>query len=90
MGLDNIILNNVYPAFLVMCGRPVPIRFYPGRDRQRGGHWSAKGSKRLGQRLQERTVAIIEDHEPQLHPTGVLEEITLILRVAWSVYKAVR
>jgi trimethylamine--corrinoid protein Co-methyltransferase len=51
-------------------------------DRRRADDWIANGSKRLGQRLQEKTVGIIEDHVPEPLPAGVLEEITYILSVA--------
>jgi trimethylamine--corrinoid protein Co-methyltransferase len=40
----------------------------------------ATGSKRLGQRLKEKTVAIIEEHQPEPLPDNVQEEIDYILR----------
>ena len=34
----------------------------------------------MGERLQERTVAIIEEHHPEPLPDSMLEEIAYILR----------
>jgi trimethylamine--corrinoid protein Co-methyltransferase len=48
-------------------------------DRRRVDDWVAAGSQRLGQRLRDRTVALIEDHQPEPLPTGVEEEIEYIL-----------
>ena len=48
--------------------------------RQRADDWVAEGSKRLGERLRERTIAIIEEHQPEPLPDSVREEIAYILR----------
>jgi trimethylamine--corrinoid protein Co-methyltransferase len=48
-------------------------------DRHRAEDWTTAGSKRLGQRLQEKTVAIITEHQPEPLPDGVREEIRYIL-----------
>jgi trimethylamine--corrinoid protein Co-methyltransferase len=48
--------------------------------RQRADEWVAKGSQRLGKRLQDKTVAIIEDHQPDPLPDGVREEVARILK----------
>jgi trimethylamine--corrinoid protein Co-methyltransferase len=49
-------------------------------DRRRADGWVAAGSKRLGQRLREKTVTIIEEHRPEPLPDGVQEELAYILR----------
>jgi trimethylamine--corrinoid protein Co-methyltransferase len=49
-------------------------------SRQRADKWIAAGSKRLGQRLKEKTVAIIEGHQPEPLPDNVGEEIDYILQ----------
>jgi trimethylamine--corrinoid protein Co-methyltransferase len=48
-------------------------------DRRRADDWATAGSKRLAQRLCDRTVALIEEHQPQTLPDGVREEIDFIL-----------
>jgi len=48
-------------------------------SRQRADGWIATGSKRLGQRLREKTLSILEEHEPELLPNSVQEEIAYIL-----------
>jgi trimethylamine--corrinoid protein Co-methyltransferase len=48
-------------------------------DRRRAEDWIAMGRKRLGQRLRERTVAIIEEHRPEPLPDNQREEIAYIL-----------
>jgi trimethylamine--corrinoid protein Co-methyltransferase len=48
-------------------------------NRQRMTDWMSSGSKRLGQRLQEKTVAILEAHHPEPLPDNVREEIAHIL-----------
>jgi trimethylamine--corrinoid protein Co-methyltransferase len=48
-------------------------------DRQRLDDWVRTGSKRLGDRLRERTVAIMEEHRPALLPEEVKAEIAYIL-----------
>jgi trimethylamine--corrinoid protein Co-methyltransferase len=49
-------------------------------DRRRIERWAAAGSPRLGKRLRERTLAIIQAHKPTPLPDGVREEIRYILR----------
>ena len=49
-------------------------------DRRRATDWSAKGAQRLGDRLRERTLSILAEHEPEPLPTGVQAEIDYILR----------
>jgi trimethylamine--corrinoid protein Co-methyltransferase len=48
-------------------------------DRQRADRWRASGSKRLGDRLREKTVALIDSHKPQPLPDAVRKEIDYIL-----------
>jgi trimethylamine--corrinoid protein Co-methyltransferase len=48
--------------------------------RRRADDWAAAGSRRLGQRLQERTVTIIEEHRPEPLPASVVEEIDYVLK----------
>ena len=48
-------------------------------DRRRAADWRAAGSPRLGDRLRDKTVAIIESHRPQPLPDAVREEIRYIL-----------
>jgi len=49
-------------------------------SRQRADKWIATGSKRLGQRLKEKSVSIIEGHQPEPLPDNVREEIDYILQ----------
>ena len=49
-------------------------------SRQRLHEWRAGGSKRLRQRLRDKTVAIMEQHRPQPLPDAVRQEIDYILR----------
>jgi trimethylamine--corrinoid protein Co-methyltransferase len=49
-------------------------------DRRRADDWIATGSKRLGDRLQEKTLSIIEEHEPEPLPDSVREDIDYILK----------
>ena len=49
-------------------------------SRQRMEDWTAGGSRRLGERLREKTVAIIESHQPQVLAGSVREEIAYILK----------
>ena len=44
--------------------------------------WMSKGGKRLGKRLQEKTVAILDGHKPEPLPDNVREEIAYILKSA--------
>jgi trimethylamine--corrinoid protein Co-methyltransferase len=48
-------------------------------DRRRADDWIAAGSRRLGQRLQEKTVALIEEYRPEPLPDSLQEEIRYIL-----------
>jgi trimethylamine---corrinoid protein Co-methyltransferase len=48
-------------------------------SRQRMSEWIASGSLRLGQRLQDRTIAIMEAHTPQPLPDKTREEIRYLL-----------
>jgi len=48
-------------------------------SRKRIEDWMDAGSKRLGQQLRERTVAILDEHEPDALPDDVLREIEDIL-----------
>jgi trimethylamine--corrinoid protein Co-methyltransferase len=49
-------------------------------SRQRADNWIAEGSKRLGQRLKEKTVSTIEEHQPEPLPDNVREEIDYIVQ----------
>jgi trimethylamine---corrinoid protein Co-methyltransferase len=49
-------------------------------SRRRIDDWVAQGGKRLGQRLREKTVAIMEEHQPEPLPDSVREEIVYILK----------
>jgi trimethylamine--corrinoid protein Co-methyltransferase len=49
-------------------------------DRRRVEDWTATGSRRLGDRLRERTVSIIEEHKPEPLPASVRAEIDYILK----------
>ncbi len=53
-------------------------------DRQRADDWRASGSKRLGDRLRDKTIAIMKDHEPNPLPDSVREEVEYILKEAGS------
>jgi trimethylamine--corrinoid protein Co-methyltransferase len=48
-------------------------------NRQRVDDWVEAGRKRLGERLKEKTVAILDEHEPEPLPEGVRREIEAIL-----------
>jgi trimethylamine--corrinoid protein Co-methyltransferase len=48
-------------------------------DRQRAVDWRAHGSRRLGDRLREKTIAIIDDYQPESLPDRVREEVEYIL-----------
>ncbi|MEJ2731963.1 MAG: trimethylamine methyltransferase family protein [Anaerolineae bacterium] len=48
-------------------------------DRRRAEDWVAAGSKRLGQRLQAKTIALIEEHRPEPLPDSVQQEIAYVL-----------
>jgi len=49
-------------------------------SRQRMDDWATDGSRRLGERLREKTVSIIEEHRPEPLPDGVREEIAYTLK----------
>jgi trimethylamine--corrinoid protein Co-methyltransferase len=49
-------------------------------SRQRAEYWIEKGSKRLGDRLREKTVTIIQEHQPEPLPDSVRQEINYILQ----------
>jgi trimethylamine--corrinoid protein Co-methyltransferase len=49
-------------------------------DRRRVEDWAATGGKRLGDRLREKTVSIIEEHKPEPLPDSVRAEIDYILQ----------
>jgi trimethylamine--corrinoid protein Co-methyltransferase len=49
-------------------------------DRRRWEEWAAAGSPHLGDRLKEKTVALIDSHTPEPLPAGVQAEIDYILR----------
>jgi trimethylamine--corrinoid protein Co-methyltransferase len=48
--------------------------------RQRMDDWLSSGGKRLAERLREKTVAILDDHQPKPLPDNVKEEIAYILQ----------
>jgi trimethylamine--corrinoid protein Co-methyltransferase len=48
-------------------------------SRQRMADWVNDGSKRYGERLKERTIAIMDEHEPEPLPDNVKEEIDYVL-----------
>jgi len=49
-------------------------------DRRRAADWVSAGSKRLGERLREKTIDIIEKHRPEPLPGNVQDEIAYILQ----------
>ena len=49
-------------------------------DRRRAEEWLAAGGLRLGERLRDKTVGIIEEHQVEPLPGGVQEAIRYILR----------
>jgi trimethylamine--corrinoid protein Co-methyltransferase len=49
-------------------------------SRARMDNWVRKGKKRLGDRLREKTIALIDGHKPEALPTGVKAEIDYVLR----------
>jgi len=48
-------------------------------DRRRFEEWTAAGSKRLGERLRDKTLSIIQEHKATPLPDGVRQEIDYIL-----------
>jgi trimethylamine--corrinoid protein Co-methyltransferase len=53
-------------------------------DRRRAEEWVAGGSPRLSQRLREKTVSLMEEHQPEPLPDGVREEVGYILKTGWN------
>jgi trimethylamine--corrinoid protein Co-methyltransferase len=51
-------------------------------SRQRMEGWVADGCQRLGDRLREKTLAVMAQHRPEPLPDGVVEEIDYILKCA--------
>ncbi len=49
-------------------------------SRQRMDDWLQSDKKRLGDRLRDKTISIIETHRPEPLPDGVRQEIDYILR----------
>jgi trimethylamine--corrinoid protein Co-methyltransferase len=49
-------------------------------SRQRMDDWVRSGKWRLGDRLRDKTIAILDHHKPELLPDKVREEIAYILR----------
>ena len=49
-------------------------------DRRRSADWIADGSRRMGDRLRDKTIAVIEGHKPQPLPDGVRTEIDYVLK----------
>jgi trimethylamine--corrinoid protein Co-methyltransferase len=49
-------------------------------SRQRADDWIAAGSQRLGERLRDKTLALIETHQPEPLPENVGKEVDYILR----------
>jgi trimethylamine--corrinoid protein Co-methyltransferase len=49
-------------------------------DRQRADTWRSRGARRMGDRLREKTLAIMDSHQPEPLPDTVREEIGYILR----------
>jgi trimethylamine--corrinoid protein Co-methyltransferase len=49
-------------------------------DRRRAADWVSVGSKRLGERLREKTIDTIERHRPEPLPGSVRDEIAYILQ----------
>jgi len=48
-------------------------------DRRRVDDWLAAGSKRLGDRLRDKTISLMEGHRPEPLPDAVREEVAYIL-----------
>jgi len=49
-------------------------------DRQRADDWRAGGAKRTGDRVREKTIAVVDNHQPEPLPDFVREEIQRILK----------
>jgi trimethylamine--corrinoid protein Co-methyltransferase len=49
-------------------------------ERLRADEWKAGGAQRLGDRLRDRTISILDEHQPEALPDGVREEIGYILK----------
>jgi trimethylamine--corrinoid protein Co-methyltransferase len=48
-------------------------------NRERAEDWIEAGRKSLGDRLREKTVQILDEHEPEPLPAGTKEEIDYVL-----------
>jgi trimethylamine--corrinoid protein Co-methyltransferase len=51
-------------------------------DRRRAEDWIAAGSRRLGERLRDRTVTLVKEHRPEPLPDSVRDEIDYVLKNA--------
>ncbi len=49
-------------------------------DRRRADAWSAAGGKRLGDRLRDKTISLVESHRPEPLSDAVREEVAYILK----------
>jgi len=49
-------------------------------DRQRADAWSAAGGKRLGERLRDKTISLMDNHQPEPLPDSVRQEINYTLK----------
>jgi len=49
-------------------------------SRQRMDDWAQSGKKRLGDRLRDKTIAILDSHKPEPLPDKVREEVAYILK----------
>ncbi|MDA8410250.1 MAG: trimethylamine methyltransferase family protein [Treponema sp.] len=49
-------------------------------DRRRLADWEADGSRRMGARLRDKTISVMESHKPESLPEGVRSEIAYILK----------
>jgi trimethylamine--corrinoid protein Co-methyltransferase len=59
-------------------------------DRRRAEEWIASGGKRLGQRLRDKTTAIMREHKPEPLPDCVREEMAYILESQQAAEKTPR
>jgi trimethylamine--corrinoid protein Co-methyltransferase len=48
-------------------------------DRSRADDWAASGSLRLNDRLREKTLAIMEEHDPEPLPDAIRREVADVL-----------
>ena len=84
-GLELYVLRKVGPGgdFLTERHTPRHLRelWQPAPfDRRRAEDWAAIGKTRLGDRLREKTMSLIEAHRPEPLPASVREEIARILK----------